>query len=93
MIKFFILLFLSAAAFDGYNDHWVPATTAASLALFMYYEDRRMIKDTTDYYKHPKSACKPEPTEQLLSEREAESSNSHSDFRYWPEKFNSELES
>lgn len=92
MIKFFILLFLSAAAFDGYNDHWARATAAAGLAVFIYYCDKRVIRNTTDYYKHPKSARKPEDTMQLLDKQDSEYSNSTSDFRYWPEKSRPDLE-
>lgn len=88
MIQFFICIFICMAALSSPTQ----AIMFLLLALFVSWGDRVLTRKHQEFLKHPRSADKPEPTEQLLSKQEAEFSNSHSDFRYWPEKFNSELE-
>jgi hypothetical protein len=92
MIRFFILVFIGMALYACTQNEPGQAILFSSLGLFVLYGGKHLDKNHRTFLAHPRSATRPEPTEQLLAKQEAEFSNSHSDFRYWPEKFNSELE-
>lgn len=92
MIRFFILVYLAIAALGCYNRHPGQIFVGLFMTGFVYYGSKHLDKNHRTFLAHPRSATRPEPTEQLLAKQEAEFSNSHSDLRYWPEKFNSELE-